>query len=768
MLPSLLIISPLPPQQTGIAYYTQELITYLKKYYSITTICSEEEITKLNYHSYDRILMHIGNSMYHTHMLDILKNSKAVVVLHDFYLNNLYAKAHQLSRNLLLQEHGFRPIISKNKDYPCNKSLLNSALSVIVHSKYSKELAQKFYYKPSFRDWFTIPILKLPVDKKSLYTKTELGFDSDTFLVSCFGDVTPNKLNIKIIKAWLKSKLHNTKNCLLVFIGKTASNDYGNKFLQYTANNKNIISTGYVNDKIYKSYLSISNLCVQLRTNSRGESSASLLDCLNFGIPTIINRHGTSKDIPESVVKMLNDEFKIKELTHALDELYFQKEQSQHLSQKAKQYVQQNHNANNVSKLYRDTIELSYQNIDHHKKKKLKNLEQQFSRNELINVLTQTTFDSFTQRQVLVDISSIINHDLKTGIQNVVKEQLKQLIKLCPKNTKVIPVYLSKQEEYQTTYYYGYSYLIKLFNLNYPDHITDSPVIVKKDDIFYGLDFCTNEIQKSIDSNIYKQYKCLGVKFIFLVYDLLPISHPEYFLPHIHDNHKKWITNITNIADQFITISHTVKKELKQYTNKPITAIHLGVNKSNQHSIFSKNSSSANKSIHALCVGTVEPRKGHKQLIKAFEVLWNRNIDITLTIVGKVGWNVEPLIRTIKHHPQLNQKLFFLEFVENKKLEELYVHSTLLIAPSYQEGFGLPLIEASFYNLPIIARDIGVFKEVMQEYAYYFKNTKNPKVLVQALNDWIKLYRQNKHPLSSHVSHKSWKANAKRTLKVLL
>ena len=120
-------------------------------------------------------------------------------------------------------------------------------------------------------------------------------------------------------------------------------------------------------------------------------------------------------------------------------------------------------------------------------------------------------------------------------------------------------------------------------------------------------------------------------------------------------------------------------------------------------------------------VATIEPRKGHHQTLKAFELLWGQGADINLVIVGKQGWLVEELIENIKAHSELNKRLFWQEGISDEYLENIYAESTCLIAASEGEGFGLPLIEAAQKGKPIIARDIKVFREVAGDYAYYFK-----------------------------------------------
>ncbi|KYP79849.1 glycosyltransferase family 4 protein [Ferroacidibacillus organovorans] len=168
-----------------------------------------------------------------------------------------------------------------------------------------------------------------------------------------------------------------------------------------------------------------------------------------------------------------------------------------------------------------------------------------------------------------------------------------------------------------------------------------------------------------------------------------------------------------------------------------------------------------------LMVGTVEPRKGYMQTVLAFERLWAEEIDVNLIIVGKQGWMVETLIEKIRKHPELNRRLLWLEGISDEYLEKIYSSSTCLIAASEGEGFGLPLIEAAQHKLPIIARDIPVFREVAEEHAFYFHG-KDPIDLAYAIKDWIKLYDQDMHPKSDDMHWLTWKEAAKNMLDILL
>ena len=165
-------------------------------------------------------------------------------------------------------------------------------------------------------------------------------------------------------------------------------------------------------------------------------------------------------------------------------------------------------------------------------------------------------------------------------------------------------------------------------------------------------------------------------------------------------------------------------------------------------------------------VGTIEPRKGHLQTIKAFEILWRSGQEIILVIVGKRGWLVDELVAYIESHPERNKRLIWLEGISDEYLEMIYSNCTCLIAASECEGFGLPLIEASIYGIPIIARDIPVFREVAGDNAYFFESS-NDVGLAEEVNDWLKQYHSNRHQPSNGIKYLKWHESAQAFTSIL-
>jgi glycosyltransferase involved in cell wall biosynthesis len=93
----------------------------------------------------------------------------------------------------------------------------------------------------------------------------------------------------------------------------------------------------------------------------------------------------------------------------------------------------------------------------------------------------------------------------------------------------------------------------------------------------------------------------------------------------------------------------------------------------------------------------------------------------------------------------------------------VYETCCALIAASEYEGFGLPLIEAAQHKLPIVARDIPVFREVAGVYAYWFSGADGAS-LAQALSGWLELYRNGKVPDSSDMPWLTWEQSTHQLL----
>lgn len=140
-----------------------------------------------------------------------------------------------------------------------------------------------------------------------------------------------------------------------------------------------------------------------------------------------------------------------------------------------------------------------------------------------------------------------------------------------------------------------------------------------------------------------------------------------------------------------------------------------------------------------LMVGTLEPRKGHRVALDAFEALWADGVDIELVIVGKIGWGISHLADRIRRHGEFGKRLHLHEKVGDSELGALYKECDALIAASFAEGFGLPIVEAGHFGKPVLASDIPVFREVGKGAAEaHFFEVGSPVALATAVKTFLK------------------------------
>lgn len=171
--------------------------------------------------------------------------------------------------------------------------------------------------------------------------------------------------------------------------------------------------------------------------------------------------------------------------------------------------------------------------------------------------------------------------------------------------------------------------------------------------------------------------------------------------------------------------------------------------------------SAAGKSNTYLMVGTVEPRKGHEFILQAFEALWNSGSNCCLCIIGRIGWEMDDFIKKMRNHERYGKSIMFFEAASDASLNYAYTHCAALIQASIDEGFGLPLIEAGQYGIPILCSDIPVFHEVAGEYVTYFKRD-NIQSFIECFEEFNRMKEKGSLPDSHKIPYISWEESAKQ------
>ncbi|WP_244136104.1 glycosyltransferase family 1 protein [Burkholderia sp. BCC0506] len=376
-------------------------------------------------------------------------------------------------------------------------------------------------------------------------------------------------------------------------------------------------------------------------------------------------------------------------------------------------------------------------------------------------------------------MSIIAAHDAGTGIQRVVRSLLAQLLQSPPDGFTVRPICATRRSSYR----YADSFLAEQTSV--PNHrpldTANNPAIttvrVEPGDIFVGLDLTSRIIPRRQRDLL--AWKRQGVRCAFVVYDLLPFQHPYWFTPRARRSFKHWLSTLAVHADALWCISRTVARDTHELMQKrfgltaddtTICSFDLGTSAPDPLSappFFAPNSSRRTPMRPMLLmVGTIEPRKGHVQVLNAFDVLWRNGTEVELVIVGAPGWHVEPVVDLLTQHPQNERRLFWLRDTDDAQLEALYARADGLVMASEAEGFGLPIIEAARHGKPLFLRDLDVFHEVAREHATYFRATTGEALALQ-LSDWLAQLAAGTAPTSEAIKPVTWATSAAQ-LKALI
>ena len=631
-------------------------------------------------------------------------------------------------------------------------------------------MASNYFGAEATESFAVIPHLRVLPPKSHKNTARQLlGYAENETIVCSFGHIVSTKLYLELLEAWFESSLAADPLCHLVLVGdcqgayaeaikiKVSTSKYGER----------VKITGWVDDATFKAYLSAADISVQLRSDSRGESSGSVLDCLAYGIPTLCNAHGSLVELAASSVFCITENFSTAELAEALDLLCNSAAKRRELSEGGLAHVREHHAPWHCADLYARAIENFYAYPQQIRSTTVRCLAPFLSElNDLLPItksLSQSLPSRQTYKQLFVDVTAFAKVDLQTGIQRVTRNILQHLFDNPPQGYRIEPVYATHGSV-------GYSYARQFTQrfLGFESHVlVDEQVEVHTDDLFLGLDLCLSDVHEQTQWLL--EAHNIGAKIFFVVYDLLPVTDSHWFPDSEPPIFKDWLNTITQF-DGAICISQATAVALKSWvginqieTLKSFSTevIHIGadfVDTAAGYVVPNEYLSLlelVKSSQSFLMVGTVEPRKGHAQVLDAFERLWDQGEDVVLVIVGKPGWETSDLLAKLNEHSQINHKLFWLKGIDDQLLQALYKAASCLLAAAEGEGFGLPLIEAAHHGLPILARDIPVFREVAQGFACYFTaNTAND--FFDSVNKWRQLEQIKQHPLSHDMPYSNW------------
>lgn len=216
-------------------------------------------------------------------------------------------------------------------------------------------------------------------------------------------------------------------------------------------------------------------------------------------------------------------------------------------------------------------------------------------------------------------------------------------------------------------------------------------------------------------------FKIPGKKYYPVLHDLWAYKAPDTvtFVQKLYT--KIVIFSIKHVYEKIITVSETVKNEIIDFFNcseNDVKVVYnyfsFGENPQIEMSEYEQqkalNKYGIESKKYILSVATLNKRKNIPMLISAFEKIHNKDIKLVL-----VGDNSSQKFGIIK-----DKNIIFTGYVDDETLKVLYKNALIYVFPSVYEGFGIPIIDAQSFDIPVICSNIPVFKEVGDDSLLFF------------------------------------------------
>ena len=212
-------------------------------------------------------------------------------------------------------------------------------------------------------------------------------------------------------------------------------------------------------------------------------------------------------------------------------------------------------------------------------------------------------------------------------------------------------------------------------------------------DIFHSWDWYTPKVTSG--------------KLVTTIHDLSAIKFPNDTNPKIVRQHRMALEWIKKETAAVIAVSETTKKDIVSILSieeKRIHVVYEALSEESKVKIVKSEVDNVKKKYsiskpYILAVLSFEPRKNIRRLISAWRKLQN---DFDLVLVGKSGYETV----------ESKEGIIVTGYVEGKTLAALYAGAICLAYPSLYEGFGLPILEAFYYEVPVVTSNVSSMPEV--------------------------------------------------------
>jgi glycosyltransferase involved in cell wall biosynthesis len=240
------------------------------------------------------------------------------------------------------------------------------------------------------------------------------------------------------------------------------------------------------------------------------------------------------------------------------------------------------------------------------------------------------------------------------------------------------------------------------------------------------------------------------------IHDLSPLEHPEWFQKRFAAWYRLFLPLLAKRVRVIFTPSEFVKHNvINRFGVKNVFVAGNGVDTL----FFHPGATQCMYELperYILFVGSLQPRKNLHSLLQTWNEVKNIYPDLWLVIAGDIGSVYNKL------ELSLNDRIRMLGYVPEDALPGVYAKATLFVLPSFDEGFGLPVLEAMACGAPVIASDGGALSEVVGSAGLIFKLS-DPGSLSNATRECLDDHHLHSSLIArglEHVKQFSWRDSA--------
>ena len=382
------LVTPWPKHQTGIANYVYQMVPHLTRYFDIDIFVDNSmdrdcELLPFEYGAcytidrleqmhdrYDEIIYHVGNNVrYHANTYRLFERLGGILEIHDFDLSaffyqGFYVLGEKKNYQRILKigygeagEMHFQRLEKKLESpdgtkFPMSHGIARQASKTIVHNEWSYRQLGKDVRK------YLVPLACFEAEKTDDSSqevwdrvREKIHYQDGEIVIGCLGWMNSNKRPQVMIQSLVRLRQQGY-SVKLVFWGDKGTEEC-NAIIERERLQEAVIITGYLERQEYLAGLEISDIILNLRYPTMGESSATLCETMKAGKPSIVTAINQYLEFPNDVCwKVPLGRMEVPTLTAMLQYLLEHEEVRNAMAENARTYADQVLNCKNIAQLY--------------------------------------------------------------------------------------------------------------------------------------------------------------------------------------------------------------------------------------------------------------------------------------------------------------------------------------------------------------------------------------------------------------------------------